>query len=212
MLPFLLIPFFLCLLLFIPVTFRIYYLRNEQDGFLELDIYFVFRIFGFRIKVPEIKNNLIPIITEIQTQIENLVFDIRPIKLELEKEINLNQKMLERLNKIITGLMDKNQIKILVNSLNPECKIFNLQIIYGISNSMVTAVTYGFLGSIIGSTITLMERIFSPFMKREIELVPEYNKNKLEIDFESIFSLTLGNIILTVIKLLFYRLGGRKNV
>lgn len=206
MMPFLLILFFLCLLLFIPITFRLYFLRHDSEGYLELEVYIHFRLFGFRIEIPEVKNILVPFLAEIFSRFENVVLGIRPLMLKLEKKINLNTIISTGIKKLAAGIMDKNILAVLTGTLNPKCKKLNCSISFGLHDSMLTALTFGLAGIITGSILAIIEEKICPLKNKKLELIPVYNQYKLEVDFESIFSLTMGNIILTALKLLFYSL------
>ena len=100
--------------------------------------------------------------------------------------------------------MNLENVRYLMHEFNnlkfkPNLK-FKLKLNYGLYDAAYTAVTFGYLHTFLSSLYNLFSIIFK-IKQYNININPEYNKLKLVICIESIFSINIAKLIYILIKM-----------
>ncbi|MDI3546661.1 MAG: hypothetical protein PWR10_313 [Halanaerobiales bacterium] len=209
MLLILLILFFF-ITFFLPLYIRVEYQRKGEDDSFILDVYILIKILGFRIKVPYLQNKVFKFFSEIVTEIDSTLLNLWPWKneLEIEREIDWRNIQLKRLKKIVKILSDREMTSLIFNSINLRCWEFIWETDFGWPNPALTGVTNGFIWTLKGIIIRLVDSKIHFLKEPDLAVYPDFYHKKFSTRFKGIFSLYLGNIILTVIRVLIYKLKG----
>ncbi|SJZ63029.1 DUF2953 domain-containing protein [Selenihalanaerobacter shriftii] len=94
----------------------------------------------------------------------------------------------------------------LVLSITGRCKKLVWKTKFGIKDPAITGMMTGFVWAIKGIIYSFLNQKSKSMAQPDFEVKPNFNQvNELEIKFESIFSLWLGNIIITGLKIIFNR-------
>jgi hypothetical protein len=204
----LLILFFIvCIGIYIiPLQIELIYHKQQQDDFFKLNVYVFKKISALKISIPFIDNILFPLVTEIKAEINSLIPGRKQI--QLDKKIHLQKIKIHKIKKNIDFILDHKQIQLIFSNLNLDCRFFHCDVEYGFSNPAFTGFSYGLFWFFIQYLINKIDLNICQLVNPDIQLIPDFTNLNVEIDFHSIFSVKLGNIILTMIKVLFYREGG----
>ena len=193
-----------------PIKIELEYSRHKQDDQFKLNIYLFKKIPGLKLKIPFLQNFLFPFLTRIKAEISSVIFKLCPGKkeIELEEEIHLQEIQLENIKKSINLLLDKKQMALVFSSLNLSCKKFYWETNYGFSNPALTGISNGLIWTLKLFILKKIKKNICSLHNPEIEVNPNFSNSVINIRFHSIFSVKLGNIILTGIKLYLYRVKG----
>jgi len=94
----------------------------------------------------------------------------------------------------------------LILSIKGECKKLVWKTNFGVKDPAVTGILTGVLWSIKGSIYSFLSQNTKKMVQPNLQVCPNFNQvDKLEVDFTSIFSLKLGNIITKGVKIIFKR-------
>lgn len=211
----LLISFFLCtIILFIPINIEIEYCRKGQDDNFELKLYAMLKIFAFGIKIPFLQNAFMDFMNRLFAEIDIIFmnFVLAKKEIELDKEINFNEVNTTQIKKLFNLFKKRKLPYLMISNMNIYCKKFSWKTEYGFANPAVTGISNGFFWIIKGLILTLVNSLCEFKISPEIFLIPDFNQQKFHTSFSGIFSFRIGNIILTVMKLVIYKIkGGSRN-
>lgn len=207
----LLISLFFIILSF-PLTVIIRYRRERENDDFTLDIHIFFNLFKIRIKIPFLQNSFIRFFSEIFAEVDLILNKIRVWKepVEMEKEVKWKNIELKRLKKISKYISDKEQAKIIFSSLNIRCKEVAWRTEFGLPDPALTGFTTGFIWSIKGIILFFLNEVICPIAGERLKFMvkPDFYHKRFETDFKGIFSFNTGNIILTVIRIVLYKIKG----
>ena len=126
-----------------------------------------------------------------------LLNKIKIFKINVDKKAFKVQKMKENLCKIedkYTSNFDITNISFL-KKVRINIEEINLQILIGIEDAAINAIFVGLLGTMLSILLgAVSKNLNETFWK----VVPIYNKNTLEINFNCIFNIKLTHIIYTI--------------
>ncbi|MEJ6951016.1 DUF2953 domain-containing protein [Natronospora cellulosivora (SeqCode)] len=208
---FLLIPVFLYLLiLIIPFNIEIQYCRKGQDDNFELKIFALVNFFAFSIKIPFLENYFFKNISKLFAEIDIIFmnFFLAKKEIELEQEINLQNIKVEQLKKLFSLLKQRKLASIFLSSINIRCTSLEWHTEFGFSNPALTGISNGFLWMLKGIILELTNPIINYKKDPAIKLTPSFNQEKFYTSFYGIFSFRIGNIILTILKVLIHKIKG----
>jgi len=209
---FLLIPFLFGPILFLPLKFEINYFHQNKKNKFDFTILIFKKITVLKIEIPFFKKKSSPPLTQIRAQISSFILKIIPgkNKIIIKKEVKINKKSIQKLDKIIEKNLERLKLQdfyIIISNLHLKCNYFLWKTKFGFSNPAFTGIGNGIIWN--------LKYIFYFFLKKisrvediNFEVYPDFNEKLLDINLKGIFSLYLGNIILTVIKLFFYHIKG----
>lgn len=152
-----------------------------------------FRVQNFDIE----KNGNFKIILQIY-----LFSKIKIFSKQIHKKINLKNFKKSTKNKIQNNkLKIKNKRIILkyIEDLNIIIEKCDFKMCFGTENAMTVAIFVGSLYAIFGNIVN--NKIIK-FLNTNYNIMPIYNKNLLQINFECIISVNFRNIIITIFKIL----------
>lgn len=201
---------FLLFIFFIPIEIKIIYKNDTDSDNLLIEINIFYKIHGLRIKIPYIQTKLIPFLLEIHGEISTLVSRIFPVrgKKELEKELKIESIEIKYIKKMINIIMDTRIRSILKSTLKIKCNFLQTNLKFGFNNPAYTGINYGVLTAIINFILTQISKGIWIIEDSEINILPDFNNKVFKLNFEGIFTLYLGNIILTGIKIIIYNFKG----
>jgi hypothetical protein len=94
----------------------------------------------------------------------------------------------------------------LLLGLQGKCKKFIWRTCFGLKDPAITGVTTGILWSIKGGIYSFLKQSTKQIVKPDLEVRPDFNQvNKLKIEFKSIFTLRLGNVIIKGLRIIINR-------
>lgn len=207
-----LIPFFIFIIFLIiytlPVNIKIEYSRIEEDDEFRLDIYTFIRFLGMSIYIPYFNNKLIAFFTEFFAEIDLFFLKKKSNykNVDIEEEVEWEKIHLDKLKKILFLIMDKNLNRIIFDNLKIYCKSFYWRTEYGMSNPAITGISNGLFWILKGIIVQVISIILNFNNPPELYVKPDFDEEKFSTYFSGIFSLHLGNIILTTMKILIYKL------
>ncbi len=199
------------IMLYTPINVRIEYSRKGQDDNFKLDIYTFVKFIGFSIHIPFLENRFLLTFTKLFAEIDMFFIKInsRQEKLDtaFEKEIEWENIQMNNIKKVFKILMDKTLNEIIINTLQIKCKKFSWDTEYGLSNPAYTGISNGFIWMFKGILLEFANELLTFLCEPELVVKPDFYKKNFSTHFSGIFFLRLGNIILTVIKGLLYKLS-----
>ena len=200
---------FIILILFLPINLRIDYKRKGQDDNFQLNIYTFIKILGISINIPYLQNKFRSSITQLFSEVDLFFLKIKSDKesTAVEKEIDWGNMEIEKIEKLLTLILDKTFIEIIISTLKIRCRRFFWKTEYGMSNPAYTGISNGFIWMLKGVLIKLTYDLLIFLCEPELNVKPDFYNEKFYTHFSGIFSAVLGNIILTLIKLLLYKLN-----
>ncbi|MFP4017338.1 MAG: DUF2953 domain-containing protein [Halanaerobiales bacterium] len=210
------IPFFVSVIFLIvmilPVNMKIEYSRRDQDDKFKLDIYTFTKLFGLSIYIPILNNKLLSFFTEFFAEVDLFFLNKKSYKgdVDIEKEIDWENIHLDKVKKTLGLIMDKKLNTIIINNLKLRCKFLYWKTDYGWSNPALTGISNGFIWMFKGVIINILSTLLKFINTPELDVKPDFDTEKFSTHFSGIFSLLLGNIILTTMKVIFYKLSGLK--
>jgi hypothetical protein len=198
------------LIVFLPLGIEINYRRTGKNDSLNLNLYILFRFTGLRIRIPYLKNRFITLFTEIVAEIDSLLFRLLPTKGELEVKEKIDWTEFEpvKLKQLLSLVLDRELMSIITRTLKITCYRFSWITEYGLFNPALTGVFNGLFWTIKGIILNLVTSSVSFNRNPDIEIHPDFYNQKFKTELKGIFSARLGNIILTVLKVFFYKLKG----
>jgi hypothetical protein len=202
--------FILILILFLPLTIDLEYIRKKGDDSFNLNIYVFFRFLNLNIRIPYIQSKFFGFFLNIFAEIDSFFINIIPWreKLEFEEELSWKNIHLEKLKKLIKLLTNRDLIRIIISGLNIKCLKFYWNTEYGWGNPAFTGISYGIIWTIKGTILSFLSNKVCIIPNPYIELKADFDNKKFITHFKGIFSVHLGNIILTTLRILFYNLKG----
>lgn len=126
-----------------------------------------------------------------------------------KKSKKSNSKPLKSFKNIIKGLDYMELIKYIWNKLNIEKLEFKTKI--GSTNPFISAMLYGLVWNIVGTSIGCLS-MYKNIDNLDIDVLPAFEENNLDIKFDCIIKIRIVYIINTWIKLIKLYKGGVKNV
>ncbi len=208
------IPPFLFLLLisifFIPLGIELKYKREGKNDVIKLNIFLLFKFIGLRIKIPYLNNRFIAFFTEIVAELDSLLFKLLPVKgeLKIKEKVDWVEVELVKLKQLLSFILDKELMSIIFKNLNVKCYKFSWISEFGFTNPALTGIFNGFFWSIKGIILNVVDSIVFFYTNPQVEIYPDFYDSKFNTKFEGIFSVRLGNIILTVFKIFSYKIRG----
>lgn len=198
------------LMLFLPLTIRIEYLRKGEDDYFALGLYIIFKALGLKIKIPYIQTRLLRPVTEFFAEIDSIFSLLWPWKdeLKLEKEIEWKNIQIKKLKKIMGLLKQRELFFLILQSLKIKCKRCSWKTEYGWEDPALTGISGGFIWIVKGSIISFLDGLVIFLEEPEVDVCPDFYKKKFSTCFQSIFSIFLGNIILTGLRVVLYKVKG----
>ncbi|MFW6306698.1 MAG: DUF2953 domain-containing protein [Bacillota bacterium] len=206
-----LILFFLFafLIMLIPIHTEFIYIRKNHDDDFTLKVYSFIKFPGFKINIPYINNKLLKNFTKIIANFDIMFFNLSNKKdIEIEDELQWDKEKVNKMKELMFSFLDKRLLRLITTGLNIKCDKLIWITEYGLTNPAYTGIFSGILWIVkmIILKITSEIVIFTNGIK--IDIKPDFNNNKFYSHFDSIFSVRLGNLIITVLKLLIYKKKG----
>ncbi len=204
MLYFLLIPFFLLLIVFIPGKIQInvnYDLDSGQNVHL-LKFCLFFRLFRLKIKLPCLDIFILPLIENIKKGMNIIILKIWPGKgqLEIKKELDLKffkKKQKKRKKKKLS----LQQQRLILKKLKIINEHFSCQIDYGLGNPAFTGFSHGVIWILLQQFVQKLSREILMTSVPELRVTPVFDNTLVKVEFEGIFIIYPGNIIITGFKI-----------
>lgn len=198
------------LLFFLPLEIKIDYKRQAEDDSFKLDVYPLLRLLGIRIRIPLIRSSLLKLLTEFWVKIDSLIFKIWPGHqvISLEKEINWRQLKLNKLKKIVGSAFDFKLSDLIFKTLKIKCQRMGWEIEFGWADPALTGISNGLIWAILGMLLRSLELKIDFVEEPLISVKPNFKQEILLLRFNGIFSVLIGNIILTVIRVMIYKIKG----
>jgi len=113
-----------------------------------------------------------------------------------------------RINSIFRLINNKEVIFLILKTLNLKCRKFYWKTELGLSDPALTGIASGIIWGIKGTLTGLINNYITLIKKPELAVYPDFYHQRLSTSFEGIFSTVSGNIILTVIKIVMYKIRG----
>lgn len=203
------IPVFLFLILLFsaPVTIKIEYCRKGDDDHFQLDVYTFFSFLGFSIRIPYLENRFLSSFTKIFAEIDSYFIKLNNNRndIDIEKEIEWKDIQSENIEKLFALILDQKLNQILIETLRIRCENFCWTTEFGLSNPALTGITNGFVWIIKGIIIKVTYDFLTYQCTPNLNVKPDFNNKMFSSNFSGIFSIVIGNIILTIIKVIFYK-------
>lgn len=202
-----LVPIFLFLVLYFPLNIKVEYSREGQNDDFKLELYTFIRLFGITICIPYLQNRVFDFFTEIFAEIDLLFLNIKGEKdKEIEKEVEWNNEQIEKLKKLLTVIFDRDLVNLLFSNLKIHCHHLKWKTEFGLADPAYTAIVNGFIWTLKGVFIKLTDELL--LFKNQVKLIiePDFYNVKFSTFFIGIFSNRIGNIIITMIKVLLYKI------
>lgn len=187
---------------FLPIYIKIDYQRQGQDDNFVLDFQVFFKFLKFKLELPFVETRFTKIFKELFIEIDLIINKITKYNYQIEKELDLKKLQLKRFKQLAYFLLNKNFFTKVIKSLKPQCKSLTWHSEYGLANPALTGISYGLFWSLIGIIITLLDSKVCSLNKYNLSIEPDFNQEKFKTHFQSIFSLWLGNIIITAFKIM----------
>lgn len=203
-----LIPIFILIILYLPVSLKIEYQREEEGDGFNLELYTFLELFGISIQVPYLKNRIFIFLSELISEIDYFFIILRfnETNRELGDKIKQNNKQIEEIKKVISLLTDRELIGTIFRFLRIKCLKLYWETNYGTTDPAYTAVLNGFIWTVKGIIIMICDELLS--FKRDVELFvnPDFYNLKLSTNFTGIFTTRLGNIIITIVNIILLKI------
>lgn len=198
------------LLFFLPLEIKIDYKRQAEDDSFKLDVYPLLRLLGIRIRIPLIRSSLLKLLTEFWVKIDSLIFKIWPGHrvISFEKEINWRQLKLNKLTKIVGSAFDFKLSDLIFKTLKIKCQRMGWEIEFGWADPALTGISNGLIWALLGMLLRSLELKIDFVEEPFISVKPNFKQEILLLRFNGIFSVLIGNIILTVIRVMIYKIKG----
>ncbi len=207
------IPVFILFILvfFVPVNVRVEYSRKGQDDNFKLDVYTFVNFFGISIHIPFLQNRFLLAFTKLFAEIDVFFIKINSkeenVDTDLEKEIEWDNIQMNNIKKVLSFLKDKTLNEIIINTLRIKCHKLYWKTEYGLTNPAYTGISNGFIWIFKGILLKFTNDLITFLCEAEFAVKPDFYNKRFSTYFSGIFSLLLGNIILTIIKGLFHWLS-----
>lgn len=204
-----LIPLFLFILLFFfsSIKVKLEYKREEPDTPFVLEFYSWITFFGLPIRISFLRNRIISFIRKLFKEIDEFFFSIHSFKIKGEMGEGLEQgnRQIENLKKLIGFILDRELVNLLFSNLKIKCHKLNWRTEHGLADPAYTAILNGFIWMLKGLIVRLIDELL--FYKDNIylDVVPDFYDLKISTSFSGIFSVRVGNIMFTMIKVFLYR-------
>jgi len=202
---------FILLMLFVPINVKVEYNRKGEDDDFKLDIYTFIKFLGISIHIPIIQNRFLSSITKFFAEIDVFFIKINPqnenTNTDIEKEIQWENIQMNNVRKLFSVLMDKTLNEIIINTLQIKCHNLSWKTEYGFTNPAFTGISNGFIWIFKGIILKFANDLITFICEPDFAVKPDFYNKRFSTCFSGIFSLLLGNIILTIIKALFYKLS-----
>ncbi len=199
----LLIPFLFILILLIPLKIKINYSHIEKNDNLKINILLFNKITGLRIRIPFIKNKYSSLFSRIQLEIYSFIFRFIPgkNKISLKRKFEIDKTKIQKIEQLIEYKPDE-LIDIIFSNLNLKCDYFQWKTIFGFENPALTGISNGLFWNFKIIILSILKIMCKEVKKTEINVKPNFDNKGINTHFKGIFSLFLGNIIFTVLKLI----------
>ncbi len=212
MLIYIILVFLLFILInFIPVNIRVEYSRKGQDDDFNLDVYTFVNFLGISIHIPFLQNRFLLAFTKLFAEIDLFFIKIHTkeenVDTDLEKEIEWENIQMKNIRKILSLIKDTTLNEIIINTLRIKCHSLSWKTDYGFTNPAYTGIINGFIWIFKGIILKFANDLITFVCEPEFTVKPDFYNKRFSTYFSGIFSLLLGNIILTIIKALFYKLS-----
>lgn len=198
------------IIFFLPLEIKIDYKRHADDDSFKLDVYPLLRLLGIRIKIPLIQSSLLKLVTKFWVKIDSLIFKIWPGHrgISLEKELNWQQLKLDKLKKVVGSAFDFKLSDLIFKTLKIKSRRMWWEIEFGWVDPALTGISNGLIWAILGMLLRSLELKLDFVEEPVISVKPNFKQKILLLQFNGIFSVLIGNIILTVIRVMIYKLKG----
>jgi len=195
-----------CTLAFVTTKVSVYiglrYLRKGSDDFLAVNVFLPGNITLYSMKVPVIELTARKGLTWLEAEItanhgENETHSRREQRF-VKNSFWIYLTQPRRLRKLLnsmryyTRLYRRFMHKVIASIC---CERLYWKTTYGSEDAAITAIMTGVLWSIKAMIITFLKRRCNVTTKPVIEVIPVFDQAKVEVDFQCIFSIKLGNVI-----------------
>lgn len=113
-----------------------------------------------------------------------------------------------RINSIFQLINNREIIFLILKTLNLKCRRFYWKTELGLSDPALTGIVSGIIWGIKGALLGLINNYITLIKKPELAVYPDFYHQRLSTSFEGIFLTLSGNIILTIIKIVMYKIRG----
>jgi len=196
------------IILYLPVSLKIEYQREEEGDGFNLELYTFLELFGISIQIPYLKNRIFLFLSELISEIDYffIIFRFSEANRELGDKIKQNNKQIENIKKAIFLLSDRELMGTVFRFLRIKCLKFYWETNYGATDPAYTAVLNGFIWTVKGIIIKICDDLMR--FKRNVELFvkPDFYHLKLSTYFTGIFTTRLGNIIITIVNIILLKI------
>ncbi|QJW48474.1 DUF2953 domain-containing protein [bacterium BFN5] len=186
----------------VSIYIHLQFFRNSNDDFILVDVYLPHRIHLYSMKVPIIeivnRNNIPWLESKIETEhgetkthshreqrFIKVLFDIC---IKHPQKMRRILKMLRYYQKIYCKFMHS-----IIKSI--YCEKFYWKTTFGLEDAAATAILSGTLWSVKAMILTFLQKRTNFKTRPVIRVQPIFDQNKIEVDFQCIFSIKLGNLI-----------------
>lgn len=205
-----LLIFIIFFILIIPITIELEYKSRGEDDRFVLNIFTILGIPGLSIRLPYINNKFINMFSEFFLEIDTFFSSIIPGKgeIDLEKEVEYQQVHINKIKKVISFMADREFEEMLFHSLKIKNKKFYWKTDFGLSNPALTGISTGFIWILKGMLFSFFTNRINFNNEPEIAVCPDFYNRYFQTTIRGIFSMFVGNIIVTVFKVFLYKLKG----
>lgn len=199
---------------FLPVIIEIIYSHDksrddEDDEELMVNMYVGFKFINFRIRIPLVENRVLDYILKIKGKIESDLFKIFPGDGEIEFEGSLEEEeFINKFKDLYDLIKSRHHLLEVMSNLKMKCINLTWKTKLGLSDPAYTGLVIGFLWAFKGSIISYLDHKIFPIKERNLNITPLFSGKEFSFVIKGIFKIYLGNIILTGIKLLIFRIKG----
>ncbi|HLV10060.1 MAG TPA: DUF2953 domain-containing protein [Halanaerobiales bacterium] len=209
--PVLLILFIFLSIIFIvmllPLNIELRLKWGEGDPFYKLDLYLLFQPGRKRIHLSFLENKFLTFFSELINELAALY---KLLLKDKEKEFKERARELDIVIRLLKMLRDKKLTAIIINNIKLSCYDFYWKTKYGFSNPALTGISNALFWTIKGSLLSIFTAFICFRSRPRVEIDPDFYNPVFTTEIGGIFSLRIGNIIITALKLMLYSFYANK--
>lgn len=206
----LLISLFLFIIVFLLTSLKIQIqYRLEDTGLFSVtEIETWFTVAGLSIKVSLFKNPLLKFFKNFFRELDGFFRKIWSAEKrgDIEEGVGAGKKALTRLKDFLSFFFDRELLNILARSLHIRCHYLYWRTEHGLADPAYTAVFNGLIWILKGLLLRILDELVYFEEQIILDVKPDFYNLKFSTSICGIFSLPLGNIILTIIRVFLHRI------